>query len=57
MVNESINDKGIFKAIFMAGTPGAGKTTVAKKLSGGVEPRFVSTDTWVEFMKAFGKEG
>lgn len=29
---------------------------VAKKLSGGVEPRFVNTDTWTEFFKAYSDE-
>lgn len=49
ILNEGINDKGIWKAIFMAGTPGAGKSYVREKLGGGVEPRVVNTDTWTEF--------
>lgn len=49
ILNEGINDKGILKAIFMAGTPGAGKSYVRAKLGGGVEPRVVNTDTWTEF--------
>ena len=48
-INESINDKGIFKCIFMAGSPGAGKSFVRKKLSGGFEPRVVNTDKFTEF--------
>ena len=45
MVIEGINDKGIFKAVFMAGHPGAGKTTVLNKVkSGSIEPRWVNTD-------------
>ena len=28
---ESINDKNLFKAIMFVGTPGSGKTTIAKK--------------------------
>ena len=45
MVVEGINDKGIFKAVFMAGHPGAGKTTVLNKVkSGSIEPRWVNTD-------------
>jgi shikimate kinase len=55
ILSESINDKGILKAIFLAGTPGAGKSFVRKKLSGGVEPRVVNTDTWVEFLGAGSK--
>jgi len=48
-ITESINDKGIFKAIFMAGSPGSGKSFVRKKLSGGYEPRVVNTDKFTEF--------
>ena len=45
MVAEGINDKGIFKAVFLAGHPGAGKTTVLTKVkSGSIEPRWVNTD-------------
>ena len=33
-VNEGINDPGIFKAVFLAGGPGSGKTYVAKGLFG-----------------------
>lgn len=51
ILNEGINDKGLFKAIFMAGTAGSGKSFVISKLSGGVEPRVVNSDTWTEFMK------
>ena len=44
-LNEGIQDKGIFKAIFMAGHPGAGKTYVLNKVkSGSIEPRWVNTD-------------
>ena len=31
-LNEGINDPGIFKAVFMAGGPGSGKSLIAKKL-------------------------
>jgi len=42
---ESINDKGIFKAIFLTGNPGAGKTyTIDKITDGGIMPRIVNTD-------------
>ncbi len=49
IVTESINDKGIFKAIFMAGAPGAGKSTIRSKLGGGYDPRVINSDTWTEF--------
>ncbi len=45
MIIEGINDKGIFKAVFMAGHPGAGKTYVLNKVkSGSIEPRWINTD-------------
>jgi shikimate kinase len=50
ILNEGINDKGIFKSIFMAGTPASGKSYVISKISGGVEPRIVNSDTWTEFL-------
>ncbi len=49
ILNEGINDKGIFKAIFMTGMPGSGKSYVRQKLGGGVDPRVVNTDTWTEW--------
>jgi len=49
-IAESIQDKGIFKVIFMAGSPGAGKSYVLSKLSdGSIDPRIVNTDKFVEF--------
>lgn len=54
-LNESINDKGIWKACFMGGSPASGKSFVLKKIkSGSIDPRVVNTDTWVEF---FGNGG
>ena len=45
LVIEGINDSGIFKAVFMAGHPGAGKSYVLNKVqSGSVDPRWVNTD-------------
>ena len=34
MVSEGVNDPGIFKAIFLAGGPGSGKSYVASNLFG-----------------------
>ena len=45
---EGINDRGIFKAIWVVGAPGAGKSYTVKKLSGGVMPRVVNTDKSAE---------
>lgn len=49
-INESINDKGIFKAIFIVGIPGAGKTYTTTKLQGYVSPKIVNTDIAVEYI-------
>ena len=57
MLSEGINDSGIFKAVFMAGTPSSGKSYVISKISdGAIEPRIVNTDKMVEFLKAFKAE-
>lgn len=51
LLTESINDKGCFKAVFMAGQPGAGKSYVASKIkSGDIEPRIVNIDKITEFL-------
>ena len=34
LLTEGVHDKGIFKAVFMAGGPGSGKSYVAKELFG-----------------------
>jgi len=53
-LQESIEDKGILKAVFMAGSPGSGKSYVIKKISSGViSPRIVNTD---KFTEALGLE-
>jgi len=50
LLSESINDKGIFKAVYMAGHSGAGKSYVLSKVrSGSVEPRIVNVDKYVEY--------
>lgn len=49
-INESINDKGILKAVFFVGYPGAGKTTIIRKIKDGSMPVVsISTDIWTEF--------
>ena len=32
LLNEGVNDPGIFKAVFLAGGPGSGKSFVASQL-------------------------
>ena len=49
-LEEGINDKGIFKAVFIVGIPGAGKSYTAKQLSGSVGPKIINTDKATEFL-------
>ena len=55
-LDESVNDRGIFKAIFFAGAPGSGKSFVASAVSSGsISPRIVNTDKPYEFLvKTYG---
>lgn len=53
-LNEGILDKGIFKAVFMGGIPGSGKTyTFSKIKSGQIEPRIVNTDKSFPLFKEY----
>ncbi len=55
-LSESINDKGLFKAVFILGIPGAGKSTVIRQITdGAIHPRVVNTDKQVEFLHRQGK--
>ena len=48
-LNESILDRGILKAVFLAGIGGAGKSYVVSKImSGAIEPRIVNVDKFIE---------
>lgn len=48
---ESINDKGLFKAIFLAGIPGAGKSTLIQSIENpDYDARLVDPDVYVEFL-------
>lgn len=49
-INESINDRGILKAVFVVGIPGAGKSYTVGKLGGAVSPRIVNTDRASEYL-------
>ena len=51
-ITESIEDKGILKAIFMAGSPGAGKSYTLSQISAGtISPRIVNTDKFTEYFQ------
>lgn len=56
-VAESINDRGIMKAVFVIGLPGAGKSYTINKIRGQVSPVVVNTDKSAEFLsKKLGVE-
>lgn len=45
ILTESVNDKGIFKALFVGGGPGSGKSYVLTKITDGtISPKVVNTD-------------
>lgn len=51
IINESVYDKGIFKAVFFAGLPGAGKSyTIDKITDGNIQPHIVNFDKYAEFL-------
>ena len=47
-VQEGVFDPGIFKAIFLAGGPGSGKSYVAGKTTGGLGLKLVNSDDTLE---------
>lgn len=54
-VEEGVNDPHIFKAVFLAGGPGSGKSFVANKMLSGTGLRTVNSDDIYEYM--MGKAG
>ena len=55
---ESVRDRGIFKAVFFAGIPGAGKSYVLSSIGdGSIMPKVVNTDVYTEYLnKKFGRD-
>lgn len=51
-VEEGVNDPHIFKAVFMAGSPGSGKTTIANKLFKGSGLRELNVDKFWQYYTA-----
>ena len=49
-IDEGVNDPHIFKAIFLAGGPGSGKSFVSKKLLGGTGLKVVNSDDVYEYL-------
>lgn len=50
LLEESINDKSLFKAVFMAGGPGSGKGYVNDNIFAGMEAKVVNSDDLLEFL-------
>lgn len=50
-VNEGVHDPHIFKAVFMAGSPGSGKSTIAKRLFAGSGLKHLNVDDFYNFMR------
>ena len=49
-LDEGVNDPHIFKAVFLAGGPGSGKSFVAKNILGGTGLRSINSDEVYEFL-------
>jgi len=49
-IDESTNDKGVLKAIFVVGIPGAGKTYTISQINGRIAPKLVTMDTAAEYL-------
>jgi len=54
-IDEGVYDQGIFKAIFLAGGPGSGKSYIANRVSGGHGFKMVNSD--VAFEKGMKEAG
>jgi len=54
---EGPNDPHIFKAVFMAGSPGAGKTTIANMLFRGTGLKSLNVDQFWQFYQRTGRTG
>ena len=50
LLNEGVDDPGIFKCIFLAGGPGSGKSYVANKLLSGTGLKSVNSDDAYEYL-------
>ena len=54
-IKEGVYDPNIFKAVFMAGGPGSGKSHIAGKTTGGLGLKIINSDT--AFERYLEKEG
>ena len=48
LLNEGLYDKGIFKAFFLAGGPGSGKSFVTRDAFAGTGLKVINSDTHFE---------
>jgi len=56
-LDEGPNDPHIFKAVFMAGSPGSGKSTIARMLFGGTGLKTLNVDEFWQLYKKKNKPG
>jgi len=56
-LEEGVNDPHIFKAVFMAGAPGSGKSTVASKLFSHTGLKSLNVDNFWTLYNKLGKQG
>lgn len=56
-IEEGVYDPHIFKAVFMAGAPGAGKSTVANMIFQGTGLKPLNVDTFWQLYQSQGKPG
>ena len=54
-ITEGVYDPNIFKAVFLAGGPGSGKSWVSTRALGGMGLKVINSDSM--FARAFSKEG
>lgn len=54
---EGVYDPNIFKAVFMAGAPGSGKSTVARQLFAGTGLKTLNVDNFWTLYNKMGREG
>ena len=54
-IKEGVYDPNIFKAVFMAGGPGSGKSHIARKTTGGLGLKIINSDD--AFERYLEKEG
>lgn len=57
LLDEGVDDPHIFKAVFLAGGPGSGKTTIAKRLLEWTGLRFADVDKFFDLFKKMQRSG